>query len=266
MTTRIITYHRRVSAPRAIAELTDFLVLKQEGSKWRPRRGDTIINWGCTETPPQLAAVEGLRWVNAPNLVKRAVNKIETFQKLTEASVPCVKWTLDLNEARGWAKNHVVIQRNTITGRQGAGIVVCKNGVLPDERGHLWTRYFKRKEEYRVHVMNGAVIDVQRKKLKQEVADRIKAQKQAGVEAGDVFYIRSYPNGWVFCREGVICPEAVSQASLAAIKALGLDFGAIDVGYSVSNSAARVFEANTAPGIEGSTVDRYASAVVANYS
>src|SRR5688572_274250 len=151
-----------------------------------------------------------------------------------------------------------VIQRNTLTGRRGEGIVVCDRGTAPDNRGRLWTRYFDRKDEYRVHVMGGRVIDVQKKRLKTEVRDEIRRKEEAGLPIGDVFRIRSYENGWVFCREGVICPSSVLNAAIAATRACGLDFAGVDAGFRRSDNSARVFEVNTAPGIEGTTVSSYA--------
>jgi hypothetical protein len=271
MTVRIVTYHRRVSAPREIAELTDYLVLKQEGSRYRPRRGDTIINWGCSEIP-EFLRVPGLRWLNTCEAVATGISKRKSFEAFAAHNVPHVQVTYDLREACQWHdRGKTVIQRNTGSGRQGEGIVVCNSGTVPDSRGRMWTKYFDRKDEYRVHVMGGQVIDVQKKRLKTEVRDEIRRRQEAGHEIGDVFRVRSYPNGWVFCREGVVCPAPVLEASIAATRACGLDFAAVDVGFRRSDGVARVFEVNTAPGIEATTVQNYATGLrriveQANYS
>jgi glutathione synthase/RimK-type ligase-like ATP-grasp enzyme len=38
---------------------------------------------------------------------------------------------------------------------------------------------------------------------------------------------------------------------------LGLDFGAVDIGHRIIDNKVFVFEVNTAPGIEGTTLQRY---------
>ena len=50
----------------------------------------------------------------------------------------------------------------------------------------------------------------------------------------------------------------MTVAATNAIDAIGLDFGAVDVGYDEKTNTCVVYEINTAPGIEGSTVDWYA--------
>ncbi len=74
-------------------------------------------------------------------------------------------------------------------------------------------------------------------------------------------HIRVYNRGWVFTRNGVLLPDAVKLASVAAVKSLCLDFGAVDIGYRISTGKAAVFEVNTAPGIEGTTLKKYAAAL-----
>lgn len=264
MAIKFITYAARVSAPRELAELTDILVLKQEGSRYRPRRGDLIINWGCSEIPEVLRGHD-LRYWNHPNAVKNATNKTKTFQLLHAANVPAVQHTTNIADAISWCnRGKTVIQRNVVSGRQGDGIVICSRETPPTRDGRLWTKYFDRKDEYRVHVFKGEVIDVQKKRLTTEVRDRLRraSTEAEQAEKSYVYRIRSYPNGWVFCRKGVVCPTSVSTASVAAVRALGLDFGAVDIGFRRSDSVARVFEVNTAPGIEGTSIRTYADAIL----
>lgn len=261
MATKFITYAARVSAPRELAEKMGVLVLRQQNSQYRPRYGDTIINWGCSSIPPVLAG-HNVRYLNHPDRVAVSVNKRWTLDLLREAGVGVVEHTDDLRVAQGWHdRGAVVIQRNRLTGMQGDGIVICDRGTPPNSDGRLWTKYFNRKDEFRVHVCKGEAIDIQKKRLRTEVRDRIRTERAGATdeaETSHVYRIRSYPNGWVFCRNNVVCPERVLQESIRAVEVLGLDFGAVDVGFRRSDSAVRIFEVNTAPGIEGSTIDTYA--------
>lgn len=262
MATKFITYAARVSAPRELAELMDVLVLKQENSRYRPLVGDTIINWGCSSVPQVLVGAP-VRYLNHPDRVAVAINKKATLDILRAANISVVAHTDNLAEAAEWhARGSVVIQRNRLSGRQGEGILVCGVGMPPTDQGRLWTKYFNRKDEYRIHVCRGEAIDIQKKRLRTEVKARLSARDREDAaeetSASNVYRVRSYPNGWVFCRRNVVCPPRVLQESIRAVTVLGLDFGAVDIGWRRSDSVARIFEVNTAPGIEGASLDIYA--------
>ena len=114
----------------------------------------------------------------------------------------------------------------------------------------LYTKYIKKADEYRVHVFGGKVLDVQQKR------------KRQCVDNADVNYqVRNARNGWVFCRGGVAAHERVIDAGVRAVAALDLDFGAADVGWNARNESATVYEVNTAPGVEGSTLEAYRTAL-----
>ena len=55
-------------------------------------------------------------------------------------------------------------------------------------------------------------------------------------------------------------PDDIEQLARDGISALGLDFGALDVVYNERDNKCYLIEANTAPGLEGSTLDLYANA------
>ena len=146
-----------------------------------------------------------------------------------------------------FADNGIVVCRTTVTGSEGRGIVIART---PEELvdAPLYTRHARHKHEYRVHVAFGEVIDFCQKK------------RRSNAESSADILVRSHNNGWVFCREGVTLPDSVRDQAVAAITALGLDFGAVDVGHRVGDDRAVVFECNTAPGIEGTTVEKYTEA------
>ena len=74
--------------------------------------------------------------------------------------------------------------------------------------------------------------------------------------------MRSHAKGWVFCREGVNPPQVVLDQALLAVKALGLDFSAVDVIYNESENKAYILECNSAMGIEenSTSLTRYTNA------
>ena len=70
-------------------------------------------------------------------------------------------------------------------------------------------------------------------------------------------YIRSWNNGWVFCHKDIFVPEGLTDIAVNAINALGLDFGAVDLLWSKKENLIQVIEVNTAPGLEGSSLEAY---------
>ena len=206
---------------------------------------DVIINWGATHR-----RFNG-KYINQPEAVACACDKKASLRAFKEAGVPIPVFTTDRTVALQWWEDGLgVVARTLLRAHSGRGIVLSsrENGTAVP-RAPLYTQYIKKAEEYRVHVVAGKVIDYSQKRKRREV------------DNDDVNYqIRNARNGWVYCRDGVEPPQAVLDASIRAVHALGLDFGAVDIGWNVRNQTACVYEVNTAPGVEGSTLDRYKSA------
>lgn len=247
--------NRRSAGAKALAEVLGGKRLR-EHSRYKARPTDVIINWGHS-TPRQYRGRAYYNHVvptplNNPASVSIASNKLETFKKLAEAKVPTPLWTDSLEVAKTWVKEgHLVVSRALLRASEGRGMAVSPTpletlGGLPVR---LWTKYF-RGREFRVHVFNGKVIDIQ--------------QKKRANGSGADSTIRSHANGWVFCREGVDQlseRELISNLAVQGIKALSLDFGAVDIRYSVKKNEAVILEINTTPGLEGTTLESYAKAI-----
>jgi len=215
--------------------------IRREGSRFVSRPSDVVLNWGSSELPYQLMQA---RIINRPQAVALAVNKIRSFERFSAYGVPTVDWTTDQEVARGWLNdNGTVVCRGTVEGRAGSGISIVSGtdgDDLPDVP--LYTRYAKKRDEYRVHVLQGRVIRVQHKR------------RRSGVEHVDS-QVRSGGNGWVFCQENVDILDCVAEASVKAVASLHLHYGAVDVGYNAYHDRAYVYEVNTAPGMEGTTLE-----------
>lgn len=201
---------------------------------------DVVINWGRSER-----RFNG-EYINAPENVVLASDKLRAAEALREHGTPQPDFTTSQEEAKKWAEEgSVVVCRKLLRASQGRGIVLAST---PDEvvKAPLYTRYVKKADEFRVHVAFGKVLDVQQKKRRLEVPD-----DQVN------WQIRNAKNGWVFARDGVDAPAVVRDAAVSAVAALGLDFGAVDVGYNAKRGEAAVYEVNTAPGLEGTTLETY---------
>lgn len=216
--------------------------------RFNPRRTDLVINWGNTAFPTSW------KWdakdFNHPKDVQLACNKLSAFWAFKNHDVPTPEWTVDQNEAQDWVNNgFTVIVRHLLTGHSGQGIEVVSEGEVP--KAPLYTKYKKKRAEYRVHVFQGEVIDTcQKKKLTE-------ANRAGAVNT----LIRNHSTGWVFCRDGIVPCPAREELAVKAVQALGLDFGAVDIIYNEHKNQHYVLEGNTAPGLEGTTLAKYAEAI-----
>lgn len=140
-----------------------------------------------------------------------------------------------------------MLGRTKLNGHSGAGIVLAAREEDVPENCPLYVRYIKKKHEYRVHVAFGKVIDVQQKK------------KRVDYDGTVDYAVRNHHTGWVYCRDEVSIPESCVGYCLLAIAALSLDFGAVDVIYNAHHNSYTVLEINTAPGLEGTSVENYAN-------
>jgi len=260
---RILPYRQGSKSAKSLAEALGGKVLKLEGSKWRPRRDAFVINWGSTTIDamgdvvlPSRQNAPMLQLLNKPDIVRRASNKLNFFKLMKEGYSDFIPafWT-----ARSEIPSdaYPVVCRTKLASHSGEGIVIADNAEqLVD--APLYVKYAKKKEEYRIHVgrsyaeepgypQTTCTISVQRKARRSSVAD------------GDVNWkVRNLSGGFVYVREGVVPPEPVVRAAHIALGATSLDFGAVDVIWNDKEQKAYVLEVNTAPGLEGQTVNDYA--------
>lgn len=216
-----------------------------------------IINWGNSNPPLWYRHSREHLWLNHPNAVKAASNKLIAFQKLREANVQIPEFTTDSEEASVWLETSSLMARTKLTGHSGEGCYFCSAGEEV-AWGHdfsspvkLWVKYIKKKHEYRVHVFKGEVIDLQQKRKRRDVEEnQINHQ------------IRNHSNGWVYCRDDIVTPDAsVLSSAIAAVSALRLAFGAVDIIWNEHYKQAYVLEVNTAPGLFETTLHKYAEAI-----
>ncbi|MCW8888178.1 MAG: hypothetical protein OQK25_03845 [Gammaproteobacteria bacterium] len=245
MINKLYAYNRFSKSGKVLADALGVKRIKHQNSRWRPRHGKVVLNWGSTDLPAELGITTV---INNPASVRSASNKVTSLQMFQQADVPCPEFTTSVETAREWAQDGIVVCRTLTRANSGRGIVIAEKpeDVVP---APLYTKYFKRKDEYRVHVIKGEVVDIQRKMRKHEVPDE---------EVN--WLVRNHSNGFIFGRGGVYAPDAVVDAALKAVQALDLDFGAADVGYNEHYNQAVVFEVNTAPGLEGTTLEKYVQA------
>jgi len=237
-------YRMSSKSARLIAEMLGVKRINMNASTYNPKSHHTVINWGSHRVFPYV------QYVNHPEKVQVAANKLSSMRAFKQKHVSTVEWTTNAIEANQWVnEGHVVFARTLLNSSEGKGIVVVNQGSVPD--APLYTKYKKKKKEFRVHVFDGTVISVQEKRKRKDYNGTTNAQ------------IRSYRHGWVFCRENVVEPADLRSVAQQAIKALGLHFGAVDIIWNALDNVSYVLEVNTAPGVEGSSTDIYAQTIKA---
>lgn len=213
------------------------------------------MNWGkrVLSEPLRTQQLAGVEILNKPERVGIAGDKLKFFRAIKEQMewpVRVPDWTEDIEVAKGWARNGTpVVCRTILNGHSGAGIVLAEKEA-DVVAAPLYTKYVHKKDEYRVHVFKGEVLHVSRKARNRDIPD------------ADVNWkIRNHGNGFIFQHADFVYRPDVTAQAIGAIAAVGLDFGAVDVVFNERYDMAYVLEVNTAPGIEGITLEKYSKAL-----
>lgn len=238
-----------------LSKLLNVLRVKADGN-YVPKIGNKVVNWGNGRTPAWMdtATRRNVTILNKPSSVNIASNKLTALQALKSAGVRVPEFTTNLQEAQRWLSNYsVVVERHELRGNSGDGIriVTLSDDEMEDTLTYapLYTKFIPKTAEFRVHVFKGQVIDY------------IEKKKKLDVNRDETFnkYISSINCGWVFSRTNIRDIPEVRQLAIRAVTVLGLDFGAVDIVYA--DGLAYVLEVNTAPGLSGLTLVKYANAL-----
>lgn len=204
-------------------------------------RNQTIINWGDSDNDflNRYPLV-----LNRPKVVTKLINKLRFFQHCVDGVVP---WTTDPNKAKEWEN---VYCRQRLEGTGGEGIVLWRKSNEPLPEARLYTKRIFADREFRIHVgktKDGFIcLDIQRKVF----------QKSAENPNPKSWSVRSHENGFVFVRNDPPDKSVVDAVlNFVRVKFPDLDFAAFDV--LVKGGRTYVLEGNTAPGLEGKTVEIY---------
>ena len=176
--------------------------------------------------------------------------KIEQYEYFKAQGIPALTFTTVRAEAQEWAKSVAVICRTLTHSSEGKGIVVAETPEAVVQ-APVYTQYKKKKKEFRVHIFKDKVVHILEKRRKQGTTGDTK--------------IRNTTNGYVFCSENVQEPSGLRELALQAASVTASDFKGVDVGWNEKKNELFVIEVNSAPGIEGTNVDRYVQTIL-NYA
>lgn len=264
-----------------------------KGGRKKPAAKDVcmVIGWGAKTK--EAVSLDKLPVMNHPDKIRDNRNKYRALEVMAAAKVNVAPFTNDAgNIAVSGAKANnvqlpVIGRRNYHQGGKGFWNCPTLSHVQAalDEGAQYFQNLIEIKDEYRLHTFNGEIIHAV-KKVKRSVAEMEKAyiedelarQKNIAETNGEAFnedavipflrrqakkfaqdganmLIRSNRMGWKFSRVTKYSKDLEKQ-SAAALKALGLTFGAVDACVDV-NDKVWIIEVNTGPGLEATTFDRW---------
>lgn len=181
-----------------------------------------------------------------------AVDKLQQYRWFQQQGLSALEFTTAKQEALDWLKEgFCVFGRKTLTGSSGAGIVVIEEPaqMVPCL---VYTKYKPKKREFRVHIFRNEVVAI------------VEKRKRSDWNEASNPKIRNLANGYVFCQDVELTPELrtrIEVLGLAASKVCQSDFKGVDLAYNQKFDDLFVIEVNSAPGIEGTNVDKYVKAI-----
>lgn len=251
----VVPYSSASESAKVLANLFDCKRMKLENSKTKDRNDLSLINWGNSTV--DLSHLPSVKVYNKPENVALASNKTKFFQAIEEfnekaedsgsVKVNIPDWTTSVRTARQWYNDGFdIVCRHTVQSHSGNGIHLAeyREDVRADQavpKAPLYTKYMKKRDEYRVHVVAGKPIFVQRKAVDSSSDNVVNYQ------------IRNRNNGFVFVVQDLNPDPSVISNAVNAVNALGLDFGAVDVIWNERRQLATVVEVNTACSLQSTS-------------
>lgn len=267
----LLSYAARASAPKDLAREVDGRRLLQErrfDHQLGVPRGSLIINYGCAGNPRGWEVPPDAHWINSTNAVLQATSKVRSFQAFDRENVAHPMWAVRPETAHGWLREGIRVLARQDHQFQGRGITILeptRDHVPMVPAADFYTAYFHKTHEFRVHVFNGQIIDFVQKKRRNEDENTGRTTAER--------VIRSHDNGWIFAHGALSVNEVqkdrLGELAIRACRALGLDFGAVDIlaRFGEGGNQAVVAEVNTAPAIENTaTLEAYANAITRVYN
>jgi hypothetical protein len=185
------------------------------------------------------------------------VDKLAQYKWFQQHGLSALEFSQDQKVAAQWQKEgSVVFGRKLLNASCGDGIVVFEafgpEGIEPNGQAHgcpVYTKYKKKKREFRVHVFKDKVVAIVEKRRKSDWKGEKNDTK-----------IRNLANGYVFCQEvqlTEVLRGRIEQLALASSKVCSSDFKGVDLGYNEKNDDLFVIEVNSQPGIQGNNIQAY---------
>lgn len=280
-----------ITGKNLIEGLTERLnpnVFEVSGGTSKPEDVDIVICYG-TKTSENITFAPRVKVLNHPDSIRVNRNKLTALNTMLSADVK-VPYFDKLPDACDDDDIIYPVIARTNYHQGGKGLAVCTSqGQVRDLMGvdSVGFGYIQElvsfKQEYRIHVFQDEVIRCAAKIPQRNPADSWKAVYMEKAERmalrNDVvldettaniclkavvsdltlpdLIVKSNKRGWCFTRiEATDIDIDLANAAKAAVKAIGLDFGAVDCALDY-DGIAWVIEVNTGPGLQGGTLTSY---------
>ncbi|MBW1975242.1 MAG: hypothetical protein JRI45_06690 [Deltaproteobacteria bacterium] len=184
--------------------------------------------------------------INRAIAINRATNKLEMKQILERYELPTPRLLTSTD------CEFPVVARS-VAHYQGRGFAIVRNKEEAKRalaNGMFLQEKIANKDEYRVFVMFGRVLEV---------------NKKVPIGTPKSTTIRNYRNGWFF--KWILvqnAPKELKNISVAAVSALGLDFGAVDCCFDIHENP-WIFEVNTAPAMNDRKIAKVVRKIKEHY-
>jgi len=190
----------------------------------------TVIRWGCSRGAPELPDT-----INSAEAIRNTARGVRSLDILSGVGIAVPLISLTPFDAKCLARKNYH--------RGGRDIVICNSPEDAPVDADFFSKFIPVGMETRVHVFDGQVIKAFIK-----------------VPSDDAHpIIRTATYGWGYRRIRWCNKPRMCRIALAAVAALGLVFGGVDMGWNRSNKEWYVFEVNSAPGLNSRTLKLYAN-------
>lgn len=205
-------------------------------SRWNRVGGDVLVRWGSS------AGMDADVTLNTSESVSRTADKLRMLETLRDGGISVPPFSVRDDELEypilGRSRNH----------RGGTDIAVY---MRPDERRGLashafYTQFVESAREMRLHVVGNEVVA---------------AALKRGPDHEGHLPIRNHDHGYTFVPFVHTWPhQRRCDTAVAAVRALGLDFGSVDL-LILPSDADMVCEVNSSAGCTPRTARAYATGI-----
>lgn len=275
---RLIYIYRRSSSQsaRALAQAVNGRRLRRLPTIPRYQDGDAIVCWGENLASPipggRPDVLNGApirsKYTDAVTLRAAGVPTIEVSETLPPAPPVPIDVLAELRRLGlelASCPNRAAAEANVATAQEYLSrpvVVPVASEWLPRLNSHqggndllhppaepdYWVKRVNIRREFRVHSFLG-----------QSIRAGVKQPREVDFQVHE--WVRSWAAGWRISYDGSTTKQRHRDLAASAVRALGLQFGAVDIGERADGSAL-VLEVNRAPGLEGGTIAAYAQAIL----
>ena len=233
----------------------------------------SVIRFGSTTELPDTVAKGGRRVeINTVEAVKTSANKLLMKEAFAAANVRTAAWirTANVEQIRAFFNEHGAVVAKSFFGSRGEGNTLLRTMdelntfILANTvNNFVFEKFYNYAREYRLHVTAEGCFYTCRKMLKNDTPDD---QRWYRNDSNCVWILDTNPS---FNRP--TCWDAIVEQSVAALNAVGLDIGAVDVKVQLDSTKRGsrrqtqdfvILEINSAPAFGELTEELYREELV----